>query len=50
MGLTPDQKLDLILAYINKCDDFLYLCEIEDAAYLRLTELLKDRSAGLNER
>ena len=41
MGLTPDQKIDLAIAYIMKCDDWLLLMEVQDIVELRLKELLE---------
>lgn len=41
MGLTPDQKIDLAIAYIKQCDDLLLLFEMEDILYMQISKLLK---------
>ena len=40
MGLTPDQKIDLAIAYIKKCDDIDLLILALNAAYDRVNELI----------
>ena len=42
MGLTPDQKIELALAYIKKCDDVYLIMNVANAAHERLNKLLED--------
>ena len=42
MGLTPDQKIDLAIAYINKCDDFKLLAAVSVALQKRIDKLLEE--------
>lgn len=48
MGLTDDQKIDLAIAYVKKCDDWLLLMEVQDIIELRLKELLGDYDADMD--
>jgi hypothetical protein len=40
MGLTPDQKIDLAIAYAKKCDDIDLLIPLLNAAHDRINELI----------
>ena len=45
MGLTPDQKIELAIAYIKKCDDVDLLIPLLNAAHDRINEIIE----GYNE-
>jgi hypothetical protein len=49
MGLTPDQKIDLAIAYIKKCDDLLLLFELEDILYIQIQKLMEAQNADVQE-
>ena len=42
MGLTPDQKIDLALAYIAQCEDEELLLLVINEAHSRLNDLLEE--------
>lgn len=42
MGLTEDQKIDLAIAYINRCNDVNLLLSVLNYAHNRLNKLLEE--------
>jgi hypothetical protein len=42
MGLTPDQKIDLAIAYIKKCDNTYLLLEVVNVLHNRINELVEE--------
>ena len=49
MGLTDDQKIDLAIAYINKCNDVDLLIPLLNAAHDRINELIEGYNADIQE-
>ena len=42
MGLTEDQKIDLAIAYIKKCNDVDLLIPLLNAAHDRINEIIEE--------
>lgn len=49
MGLTDDQKVDLLIAYINKLDDVDLLIPILNAAHDKLNEIIEGYNEDVQE-
>jgi len=46
MGLTPDQKIDLAIAYAKKCDDVDLLIPLLNAVHDRINKLVEAYNNG----
>ena len=42
VGLTEDQKIDLAIAYIKKCNDVDLLIPLLNAAHDRINEIIEE--------
>lgn len=49
MGLTMDQKIDLAIAYIKKCDDVDLLIPLLNAAHDRINEIIEGYNEDIQE-
>ncbi len=49
MGLTPDQKIDLAIAYIKKCDNTYLLLEVVNVTHNRINELVEAHNEDIQE-
>ena len=49
MGLTDDQKIDLAIAYVNKCNDVDLLIPLLNAAHDRINELIEGYNEDVQE-
>ena len=49
MGLTMDQKIDLAIAYVNKCESVDLLIPLLNATHDRINELIEGYNEFLQE-
>ena len=49
MGLTDDQKIDLAIAYIKKCNDVDLLIPLLNATHDRINEIIEGDNAYIQE-
>ena len=49
MGLTDDQKIDLAIAYVNKCNDVDLLIPLLNAAHDRINKIIEGYNEDIQE-
>ena len=49
MGLTMDQKIDLAIAYVKKCNDVDLLIPLLNATHDRINELVEEYNEDIQE-
>jgi hypothetical protein len=49
MGLTVDQKIELAIAYVNKCNDVDLLIPLLNATHDRINEIIEGYNADVQE-
>lgn len=49
MGLTIDQKIDLAIAYVKKCDDVDLLIPLLNATHDRINEIIEGYNEDIQE-
>jgi hypothetical protein len=49
MGLTDNQKIDLAIAYVKKCNDVDLLIPLLNAAHDRINELIEGYNEDVQE-
>ena len=49
MGITIDQKIELAIAYVRKCNDVDLLIPLLNATHDRINEILEDYNEDIQE-